>query len=213
MIGRPASMRARLTIRMKQSGESEPTSVFAMLAGARCATTQSARPPSHGCTIHSDEPLRVLASLDEARAAIDAAAAAAQRMISIFTPNLEPELYEQSAFLEIIKRFVLSRSFSKVRVLLADRAGIVREDNRFVAMGRRLRSYIDIRHAAESLPARAPAFLVADDRAVVHRLRTDGWDGIADFDNPAVARLYLSEFDSLWSRTTPEDALSAARHG
>ncbi len=38
------------------------------------------------------------------------------------TPDLEPEIYDQPPFLEIIKRFVLARSFAKVRVLLRDQA-------------------------------------------------------------------------------------------
>ncbi len=62
----------------------------------------------------------MLTSLDEVRAAVNEVAATAQRLISIYTPDLEPDLYDQSAFLEIIKHFVLARSFAKVRVLLAE---------------------------------------------------------------------------------------------
>lgn len=219
---------------MKPSGEIEPTGVFALLAGAKCASAITESPVASAGSPRTVDALTVFTSLDEARSAVETAASAAQRMISIYTPDLEPDLYDQSAFLEIIKRFVLSRSFSKVRVLLADPARVVRDSNRFAAMGRRLSSYIDIRHIGEVLPApRAPvaarrdasageppdaapdrsagAYLIADDRAVVYRLRADTWDGIADFNNPSVARLYLTEFDALWARSSPEDALRAAR--
>lgn len=218
---------------MKRSGESESSGVFALLAGARCASALVEPATSHAGPPRPPEPLTVFTSLDEARAAVETAASSAQRMISIFTPDLEPDLYDQSAFLEIIKRFVLSRRFSKVRVLLADPARVVRDSNRFAAMGRRLSSYIDIRHIGEPQPTeRAPAsgrtdaaegqsdavtersagaYLVADDKAVVYRLRADTWDGIADFNNPSVARLYLTEFDALWVRSAPEDALRTAR--
>jgi len=211
-------MRAYFKKEMKPSGETEPIGVFALLAGARCAAPLAESPAGHTAPTRSAESLTVFTSLDEARAAVETAASSAQRMISIYTPDLEPDLYDQSAFLEIIKRFVLSRSFSKVRVLLADPARVVRDSNRFAAMGRRLSSYIDIRHivevpAAERTPAaaRAGAYLVADDRAVVYRLRADTWDGIADFNNPSIARVYLTEFDALWMRSAPEDALRAAR--
>lgn len=192
-------------------GESESTSVFALLAGARHAPESSGSAVSLATPPLSDEPLTVLTSLAEARIAVDTAAAAAQRMISIYTPDLEPDLYDQSAFLEIIKRFVLSRSFSKVRVLLVDPTRVMRDSNRFVAMGRRLSSYIDIRYVAEPAPQRASAYLIADERAIVYRLRTDTWDGIADFNNPAVARLYLNEFDGVWSASAPEQTLRVAR--
>ena len=219
---------------MKPSGEIESTGVFALLAGARCATPIAEPPASHVGPPRPADALTVFTSLDEARSAVEIAASSAQRMISIYTPDLEPDLYDQSAFLEIIKRFVLSRSFSKVRVLLADPARVVRDSNRFAAMGRRLSSYIDIRHVGEPEPATGRpedaggqpresaavrsaaargcgAYLVADDRAVVYRLRADTWDGIADFNNASIARLYLTEFDALWTRSTPEDALRAAR--
>ncbi len=189
-------------------------SVFALLAGARCASEDSARAVSLATPPRTEDPLTVLTSLEEARAAVDTAAVSAQRMISIYTPDLEPELYDESAFLEIIKRFVLSRSFSKVRVLLGDPSRVVRDSNRFMAMGRRLSSYIDIRQVADRTPQRASAYLIADDRAIVYRLRADTWDGIADFNNPPVARLYLNEFDSLWSASAAEQsphAVPAAR--
>jgi hypothetical protein len=195
---------------MSRSGEFDPSSVFALLAGARCVSACTDAPISRAAAPCTAEPLSIFTSLDEARAAVDAAAASAQRLLSIHTPDLEPDLYDQSAFLEIVKRFVLSRSFSKVRVLLADPARVVRDSNRFAAMGRRLSSCIDIRHVESPQPQRACAYLIADDRAIVYRLRADTWDGIADFDNPPVARVYLAEFDELWSRSSPQDALRAA---
>ncbi len=83
---------------------------------------------------------------------------------------------------------MLTRSFAKVRVLLAEPTRVMRDSNRFVAMGRRLSSCIDIRYvASRKPPQRASAYLIADDRAIVYRMRADTWDGIADFNNPAVA--------------------------
>ena len=40
--------------------------------------------------------IRVISSLEEMRAAVDAVAASAQRLMSIYTPDLEPDLYEAS---------------------------------------------------------------------------------------------------------------------
>ena len=196
---------------MQMSGETDSTSVLALLATARYAPEGQDGTVSLATPARTDEPMTVVTSVAEARVAVDTAAASAQRMISIYTPDLEPELYDQSAFLEIIKRFVLSRSFSKVRVLLVDPARVSRDSNRFIAMGRRLSSYIDIRYVADHAPQRASAYLIADDHAIVYRLRADTWDGIADFNNTAVAKLYLSEFDGVWNASAPEHALRVAR--
>ena len=108
---------------------------------------------------------------------------------------------------------MLARSFSKVRVLLVEPSRVMRDSNRFVAMGRRLSSCIDIRYVTGDAPQRASAYLIADDRAIVFRMRADTWDGIADFNNPAVAKLYLTEFDTVWNASAPEHGLRAARRG
>lgn len=194
---------------MNSPGESDASSALAQLASARYAPeSASDSPPAPG---RASESLTVLTALSEVRAAVNAAAASAQRLISIYTPDLEPDLYDQTAFLDIIKHFVLARSFSKVRVLLVEPARVMRDSNRFVAMGRRLSSCIDIRYVAAEARQRASAFLIADDRAIVFRMRADTWDGIADLNNPPVAKLYLNEFDSVWNASAPEHGLRVAR--
>ena len=153
--------------------------------------------------------IRVISSLEEMRAAVDAVAGGAQRLMSIYTPDLEPDLYDQNGFLEIVKRFVLARRFAKVRVLLSDSGRLLRDNNRFIAMGRRLTSCIDIRPAvvpAGQRPAsHAGAYLIADDRAIVYRVHLDRWDGVADLNNPPVARQYLDEFDEIWHASSPDE--------
>jgi hypothetical protein len=195
------------------TGELDLTSELAQLANARYApeSVGPGRGTSQGR--QGAETLAVLTSLAEVRAAVNEIAAAAQRLISIYTPDLEPDLYDQTPFLEVIKHFVLTRSFSKVRVLLAEPTRVMRDSNRFVAMGRRLSSCIDIRYVAAQSRQRASAYLIADDRAIVYRLRADTWDGVADINNPAAARTYLQEFDQVWNASAAEHGLRAARRG
>jgi hypothetical protein len=157
----------------------------------------------------AENHVRVISSLEEMRAAVDAVAASAQRLMSIYTPDLEPELYDQNGFLEIVKRFVLARRFAKVRVLLSDSGHLLRDNNRFIAMGRRLTSCIDIRPAVGASKQRACGYLIADDRAIVYRVHSDRWDGVADLNNPPVARQYLDEFDEIWHGSAADEL---ARH-
>jgi hypothetical protein len=183
------------------------------LANARY-TPESASPADRNASSRQGpETLSVLTTLSEVRTAVNDIAASARRLISIYTPDLEPELYDQTHFLEIIKHFVLTRSFSKVRVLLAEPTRVMRDSNRFVSMGRRLSSCIDIRYVAGKAPQRASAYLIADDRAIMYRMRADTWDGIADVNNPPVARLYLQEFDAIWNASAVDHGLRVARRG
>ena len=195
------------------TGEIDLNSALAQLANARYAPESLNSGARRGLNRHGGETLAVLTSLAEVRAAVNEIAATAQRLISIYTPDLEPDLYDQSAFLEVIKHFVLTRSFAKVRVLLAEPTRVMRDSNRFVAMGRRLSSCIDIRYGAAQTQQRASAYLIADDRAIVYRMRADTWDGVADIDNQTAARLYLQEFDQVWNASAVDHGLRAARRG
>jgi len=192
-------------------GELDLNSTLAQLANARYAPESGAR-ASGGSSRQGSETLSVLTTLSEVRAAVNEIASSARRLISIYTPDLEPDLYDQTSFLEIVKQFVLTRSFSKVRVLLGEPARVQR-DNRFVAMGRRLSSCIDIRYVGAKTPQRASAYLIADDRAIMYRMRADTWDGIADINNPPVARLYMQEFDAIWNASAVDQGLRVARRG
>jgi hypothetical protein len=195
------------------TGEHDLSGALAQLANARYASESTGSSTTRASRREGAETLTVLASLAEVRAAVNEVAATAQRLISIYTPDLEPDLYDQTAFLEIIKHFVLTRSFSKVRVLIAEPTRVMRESNRFVAMGRRLSSCIDIRYAAVPSSQRASAYLIADERAIVYRMRADNWEGVADINNPAAARLYLQEFDQVWTASEVERGLRTARRG
>ena len=151
------------------------------------------------------ETLHVLSTFEEVRTATETVAASGQRLISIMTPDLEPEIFDQPAMLEIMKRFVLGHSFAKVRVLMRDQARSSNGANRFVAMAHRLTSYLEIRIRAPQYRELTAAYCIADDRAIVYRPRADRADGLAGFNNHKVARQYLHEFDAVWLASAPEE--------
>ena len=173
-------------------------SSFGLEDGPLVAAVLAEKPPT-------SETLHVLTSLDEVRAATETVAASGQRLISIMTPDLEPEIYDQPALLEIIKRFVLGHSFAKVRVLMRDQARLSSGANRFIAMAHRLTSYLEIRIRAPQYRELTAAYCIADDRAIVYRLRADRAEGIAGFNNPPIARQYLQEFDAVWQASMIEE--------
>jgi hypothetical protein len=153
----------------------------------------------------------ILTTLEEVREAVVKVAATARRNLAIYTPDLEPQLYDQHAFLEVIKRLVLGRSYARVRVLISEPARTIREGNRFLAMARRLTTYIDLRNVHADLRNNASAFLIADDHALVYRLQATRWDGMADLNDTAVARKYRGFFDEVWHASEPEPEVRQMR--
>jgi hypothetical protein len=64
--------------------------------------------------------LTILSTMVEVRDASLRVANSANRVLSIFTHDLEPQIYGEELFLESVKRLVLARAYAKVRVLIVD---------------------------------------------------------------------------------------------
>ena len=140
----------------------------------------------------------VISTQDEMRQAALEVVGEASRRLSIFTHDLEPGIYDNPEFLEIVKRLVLSQAYARIRVLIADPSRAVKNGNDFVHLGRRLNTYIEFRHVREDLRTHSEAFCIADETALVYRLQASRWEGIVDTHEPAVAKLYGTMFDEIW---------------
>lgn len=157
------------------------------------------------------DELQVLTTVAEVRQSTAAVIATGQRLISIFTPDLEPQLYDDPKVIEVIKRFVLSHSFAKVRVLLRDHTRHTGSGSRFMSMARRLTSYLELRILVPQFHHLTASYCIADDRGIVYRMHAERWDGIAAVNSPPVARQYLQEFDAAWLGSHDQHHRRAAR--
>ncbi|MGI9308522.1 MAG: hypothetical protein ACR2P6_04615 [Gammaproteobacteria bacterium] len=144
-------------------------------------------------------PRQVLSSFEEVREAALATAAQAERIISIFTPDLEPGIYDDDAFLEIVKRLVLGKRYARVRVLISEPFRTNRNDSALTGVGRRLSSSVAYRNLHEDFQAdQYDAFLIADEKAVLYRSDSREWKGILGDNEPAVAKDLLERYSKMW---------------
>jgi hypothetical protein len=145
----------------------------------------------------------IVSTLEEVQAAALQVATVATRLLTMYTPDLEHAVYDQPPFLDAVKRLVLARSYAKVRVLISDPGRTVYEMSKFIHLARRITSHIEVRHVHVDHRNSASAYLIADDRAILYRLQATRWDGIADMNDPAVARRYLDHFNEVWIASEP----------
>ena len=146
----------------------------------------------------------VISTQEEMRQAVIDVASESNRKIAIFTHDLEPGIYDDPDFLEVVKKLCLSLSYARVRVLIADPTRAIKNGNNFVHLGRRLNTYIEFRHVREDLRTHAESFCIADETALVYRLQASRWEGIADTYEPAVTKLYGKMFDEIWQASEVE---------
>jgi hypothetical protein len=151
----------------------------------------------------------ILSSLDEYREAVADIAKHAHRSLSIYTPNLEPLLYDQDCFLEPLKRLVLARGHARLRVLISDPARVTREGNRFMQMARRLTSFIELRNVPPEYRNNPAAFIIADSSAIVYRQQCTRWEGIVETNDQQVVKRYLAYFDEVWAVSIIQPELRA----
>ena len=86
-------------------GEFDLNSTLAQMQNARYTPESAGRVDSRSNSRQGTETLSVLTTLPEVRAAVNEIASSARRLISIYTPDLEPDLYDQTSFLEVIKHW------------------------------------------------------------------------------------------------------------
>jgi hypothetical protein len=137
--------------------------------------------------------IRVISSLEEMRAAVEAIAASAQRLMSIYTLTSNPS---QNGFLDIMKRFVLARRFAKLSRHHAPPLAVTTDSSQWAPF-HELHRYPTIVAGARQR-ARLP-----DRHRVPRSFRSLGRRRRAN--NPPVVRQYLDEFDEIWQTSSPDE--------
>ncbi|MBK1721941.1 hypothetical protein [Thiocystis violacea] len=131
----------------------------------------------------------------------------ARRELLLFGRTIESNLYDQQPFLDAVRRLALSRPTLSVRILVFDPRDAAASGHRLVELARHLTSRIGIRSVDENDRDRLDAFLIADERGIVHRRFADTMAAIADFNNPLEARKLRTDFNQIWERGTPDTEL------
>ncbi|MCQ4242833.1 histone acetyltransferase HPA2 [Stutzerimonas stutzeri] len=137
-------------------------------------------------------------SLQEAQLHTLALLAQARRSICLYSPDLEPWLYNQSDIVQTCASFLLAHPRNRLRILLADPTPAVRQGHRLLTLARRLTSNMQIRTLNPDHPAHTSAFLVVDERGLLIRPEPERVAGYALYQNPGRARALRRQFDTAW---------------
>ena len=128
---------------------------------------------------------------------------AAARVIELFTPDLEPILYDQTPIIDAMTQLSLSSPRAKVRVLVKDAERIIKDGHRIVELSRRLSSYIEIRKVHADYQDNNESFLLIDDYGLLHRRHAPRFEGTFSCKAPLEVRRLRAFFDEVWTRSEP----------
>lgn len=169
-------------------------------------------PPSNVLVPKLTAARTVLATVEDVRTAATTVASAAQRVLTICTHELESAVFEYPPLISAVKRLVLGPRFAKVRVLVLNPGRIMYSRHEFIALARKLTSYVEIRNAQSPFRENPSTYMIADDQATMYRLQHARWDGICELRNREVARMHLERFDEGWNESGTPRTPSALQH-
>ncbi len=148
-----------------------------------------------------------LASREENRDGAARLAVQARRQIELFTPDLEPLLYDQAAFVDALSALATSHSRARIRILAQDFERVVKQGHRLVDLSRRLSSYVELRRVHEDYRSNNETFLLVDDYGLLHRRHAPRFEGVISFKAPLEVRRLRASFDEIWDRSEADPDL------
>ena len=154
----------------------------------------------------SEQALQRFSLPDQARSHALALMQQASRTLCLYSPDLEPWLYNHSSIAQACTQFVLSHRHSTLHILLRDSSRAVRDGHRLIGLSRKLSSHIQIRRCHADYPVPDGAFLLADDHGLLMRPEPDQFGGYAHYQDAARVRQLQRLFDQTWdtSITDPD---------
>ncbi len=143
----------------------------------------------------------------DTRYAIELMVRQARATLDIISRDLDPTLYDQGTFLDLLSKFCLRNRQARVRLLVQDPSTPVKRGHRLIELGRKLSSYIEFRQPHQDYQRYNEAFIVADQCGLIQRPLADRFEGTANFYDPVRASRKLDFFTEVWERSQPHSEL------
>ena len=145
--------------------------------------------------------------LTEASAVAHALAAQARRTLLLHTEDLEPAIYDESAFLDAVSQLARTHSQSRIWILIHDARKVVQHGHRLIEIARRLSSVIQLRRPAPQYRNYHESLLLADGCGYLHRPIAARYEGTANFHDPGKVADFEKYFMEVWERSEPDEEI------
>lgn len=122
----------------------------------------------------------------------------ARRSLCLYTPDLEPWLYDQRTLAQACSQFLRSHPRNRLRILLRDSRRVVGDGHALLRLARQFTSNCSIRKLHPDYPAADIAFLLADECGLLLRPSPMLPNGQAHYTAAARVRALQRQFDQSW---------------
>jgi hypothetical protein len=123
----------------------------------------------------------------------------ARRSLCLYSPDLEPWLYDQRAIAEACRQFLRAHPRNRLRILLRDSRRAVGDGHVLLRLARQYTSNCEIRRAHPDYPAEDLAYLLVDDCGLLIRPVPTQPAGQAHYQARVQVRQLQHQFDQSWN--------------
>ncbi|QEY58754.1 histone acetyltransferase HPA2 [Pseudomonas sp. C27(2019)] len=135
----------------------------------------------------------------------------AQHSLCIYSPDLEPWLYNHSSISAACSALLLAHPQKKLRILLRDTTRIAREGHVLLALSQRLSSRCSIRKVNTEYDYSDDAWLIADNCGLLVRKAQQLTRAVVYYNDPARVRQSQRVFDAMWDVSRSDVNLRSMR--
>ncbi len=130
----------------------------------------------------------------------------AQHNISIFTQDLEPEIYNNKNIEQAIIRLAKRHPATEIRILVKDSRRSVQNGHCLIRLAQQLTSSVFIHNPSQKYDKEQSAFVVVDQMGLIYRaLATDrNYRSKINFKSPRSAAQQAELFDDIWEHSSPD---------
>jgi hypothetical protein len=137
-------------------------------------------------------------SSEEVRAIGTAMASQCRRTLDICGRQLDPHVFDNVEFANVVKALAISSRFARIRLLVLQPEQLYTRGHQLLLLAHELPTFIHVRVPSKLDSDFNEAILIADDTGYIHRRLSDRYEGIAHFNDRAYARDLARRFDALW---------------
>ncbi len=128
----------------------------------------------------------------------------ARRGLRVWTPDLEPRLYDTRDFLDAVKALALASRAAEIRFLVGDARRAMQLGHRLPELARQMSSAIAIRRIPPANADQPEAYLVVDRQGYLHRAVAEQGEAVLCFQDPLGATDLERAFDAVWECASPD---------
>jgi len=142
-----------------------------------------------------------LDSREQVRSMAQALAQQARRELLLYTDDLEPEIFDQQAFLDAASNLVRQHQDAHIRILVENSRKTVQQGHRLIELSRKLSSQIQLRCPPVQYRNHGKTFLLCDGAGYFYRPLASRYEGTGNFNNPGQAAVHRKYFMEVWDQS------------